>query len=303
MIFPGLKNWAARQGWSQDKNVIYGYYNDYLFTAGDGQGFKFFAVSVPKIDSASQEQVLARLMIRRKELKIANLDFQDHILTVQVAEKFKSMGIQDIEAVLKEMAGALAEAGAVQNSCQDCGVETQDKVLINHTAIHFCPSCYDSLSQNIDAALQEFETEDKNYFQGFMGAILGAVVGAIPWVLVEAFTGVIAAFLGALIGLAAYKGYQLFQGKVGPATRWLIILATIFGLVFAQASVLVIFIIQLEIPLTMENIAIILAAPGLLRELGGSFLFSLLMAGLGVSSLFSRLGSEAKPLPQIQKLS
>ena len=48
---------------------------------------------------------------------------------------------------------------------------------------------------------------------GIIGAILGALVGAIPWFLVSTFTSFYVGWLGFLVGWAAIFGYQKLKGR------------------------------------------------------------------------------------------
>ena len=48
---------------------------------------------------------------------------------------------------------------------------------------------------------------------GVIGALLGALVGAVPWFLVNAFTNFYVGWLGFLVGWAAAFGYQKLKGR------------------------------------------------------------------------------------------
>ena len=53
-----------------------------------------------------------------------------------------------------------------------------------------------------------------NYVLGILGAIVGAMVGAIPTLLLMVFANRLSAWLYALIPLGAYYGYKLCKGKM-----------------------------------------------------------------------------------------
>ena len=48
---------------------------------------------------------------------------------------------------------------------------------------------------------------------GILGALLGALVGAVPWLLVSSFTSFYVGWLGFLVGWAAAFGYQKLKGR------------------------------------------------------------------------------------------
>ena len=54
--------------------------------------------------------------------------------------------------------------------------------------------------------------EPGSYGAGFLGALLGGLIGAIPWALLY-LAGRVAAVLGLLIGWLSEKGYRKLGGK------------------------------------------------------------------------------------------
>jgi hypothetical protein len=56
--------------------------------------------------------------------------------------------------------------------------------------------------------------ETGSYLRGTAGAVLGGIVGIIPWVILG-FINYIAAASGLIMAFLSYKGYTLFKGKRG----------------------------------------------------------------------------------------
>ena len=48
---------------------------------------------------------------------------------------------------------------------------------------------------------------------GILGALFGALVGAVPWFLTSTFADFFVGWLGFLVGVAACWGYRLFKGR------------------------------------------------------------------------------------------
>ena len=76
--------------------------------------------------------------------------------------------------------------------------------------------------------LIQYRERKETYLKGTIGAILGALVGMIPWVILGGF-GWIAGWLGFFITLAATMGYDLFSGKSGKGRLLIIIAISIAG--------------------------------------------------------------------------
>ena len=60
--------------------------------------------------------------------------------------------------------------------------------------------------------------EKNNNLLGILGAVLGAFIGAIPWILVYVYGNLMFSFLAFVIALTAFKGYTLLKGKVTKNT-------------------------------------------------------------------------------------
>lgn len=64
--------------------------------------------------------------------------------------------------------------------------------------------------------------EKNNNLLGILGAVLGAFIGAIPWILVYVYGNLMFSFLAFVIALTAFKGYTLLKGKVTKKTPTII---------------------------------------------------------------------------------
>lgn len=83
------------------------------------------------------------------------------------------------------------------------------------------------------AYLQKHNSMSDNYALGFIGALLGGLVGAIPWAIVSSM-GWFVAWLGYVIAIAASKGYDLMKVKVSMKKMWFVAIAVIIGVFAGQ---------------------------------------------------------------------
>lgn len=74
-----------------------------------------------------------------------------------------------------------------------------------------------------------------SYILGFAGALLGAVIGVIPWFLASTFANFFVGWLGFLVGVAACWGYRKCRGarRTGYAMT-VIVICSVLALVLAE---------------------------------------------------------------------
>lgn len=160
-----------------------------------------------------------------------------------------------------------------QNVCTSCGSEgpfnssdaspTQDTVVVTNAATgeELAAKLEDDIEHSIENPLTpeemaEFDEQQRlnlerrqrqfarvhlsrynslsdNYFLGFVGALLGGLVGAIPWAIVSCM-GWFVAWLGYVIAIAASKGYDLMKVKVSMKKIWFVAISVVVGVFAGQ---------------------------------------------------------------------
>lgn len=77
--------------------------------------------------------------------------------------------------------------------------------------------------------------DSNKYVSGILGALAGAIIGALPWFVAETFLHYFLSILGAVISLASFYGYKLLGGirKKGFALT-VIIISSILAVIFAE---------------------------------------------------------------------
>lgn len=83
------------------------------------------------------------------------------------------------------------------------------------------------------AYLEKQDSLKKNYLLGFVGALVGGLIAAIPWAIVSS-QGWFVAWLGYLIAVAASKGYDLMKVKTDMKKLWCVAGAVIICVLAGQ---------------------------------------------------------------------
>ena len=139
------------------------------------------------------------------------------------------------------------------------------------------------------------ETKIKNeYASGIIGALLGALIGAIPWYLLETFVGYFAAILGYLIAYAAFFGYKKLGGaKKTVFALTVIIISCIIAVLAAEyASQYTIGVLDPEVKTIAaeyglkpgELVVLIMRDPQFFLDILPNLLLGLLFCALGMVS-------------------
>lgn len=77
--------------------------------------------------------------------------------------------------------------------------------------------------------------ETGGYVRGFAGALLGALIGVIPWFLASTFINFFVGWLGFLVGVAACWGYRKLRGARRPGyAMTVVIVCSVLALVLAE---------------------------------------------------------------------
>ena len=122
---------------------------------------------------------------------------------------------------------------------QDIVIESQELVLAN---------------QN-EEPIKENKEKKGSYITGTIGAILGGLVAAIPWILTYTFANMIVAALAIIIAGGAFLGYKIFKGKIGKAFPVIITIVSLLVVTIVTTVICPsILMIQSEYPITWDNL-------------------------------------------------
>ena len=125
--------------------------------------------------------------------------------------------------------------------CPICKHEMCDSAAL--VAGQFVPvhrQCAQEQTQRL-VANAELNQESGNYLTGFIGALLGAIVGCIPTIATILLLKTEFGLLYMLIPLTSYGGYRLFKGRLGGIARIAVILTSLLAFVIMQPSIFYIF--------------------------------------------------------------
>ena len=134
--------------------------------------------------------------------------------------------------------------------------------------------------------------ERNNKTLGVILAIIGAIFGTIPWVIVEWTIGFYASILAAVIGYCALYGYKQVA-KVDHNTKYIVIFATFIGVISTLFTNLAIGLYQKYGSFTLDDIMYnIMDNPEYMKDALISLGMGLLISLLSVRTIIQRVENE-----------
>ncbi len=174
------------------------------------------------------------LRVNHKKYRAKPAHINGKAVTIMLNSEIKRIKPEDVALFLDEFTAYLAEKG-YHSACAVCHRETDDGYTYQGGfVLQMCTPCHEGLAAATSQIKRERE-ETGSYLSGLGGAVLGGIVGIIPWVLIG-MLGFIAGISGLAMAFFAYRGYLMLRGKRGPGMTWILILVLI---VFTYVGVMV----------------------------------------------------------------
>lgn len=233
MIGSALKKMAKENGMQVVHGVAYGAYQNFALTMNEGAGWKALEFATRISDPAAEETL-------KRKLKEVDLMRTYRVQDLVIGQRSIAVIFHDNPGTMKKLRAfldwfmpMLEECGATKVSvCNECGMETAGDdcwVLIDGVAHHMHASCKEAVKRELAQEEQTRKEETAgSYLTGALGAIGGALLGAVVWALVL-MMGYVASIVGLLIGFLAEKGYNLARGKQDKGKIAVLVIAIILG--------------------------------------------------------------------------
>lgn len=310
MLPKTIKDLADIIGFMSDPVQIWGNYKGYPLTLGcygqDKNLTIFSAISLS--DPFSYSTLDAFFVEMEKEKKIASHKSTHGSITLTKTSYLGNFKIEEVQSLLDEITDKYQQLGA-SPACFNCNqIGEMGIARYNGIALPLCDTCFERIQSKINQNLEQHSTMKNNYLSGTIGAVLGALVGSVLWVIIG-LVGYVASIAGLAIAFASAKGYTLFKGKVTRLTPWIIGLSTLFGLIIAQFVTLdLVFYREFKDSISLgDALSLTFHLPFLDPEITTEFikdtLLGLVFAALGAFGTIKNLAAlGAKPAGSIERI-
>lgn len=184
--------------------------------------------------------------IKNMNVKFLNFNFTPYGLLVGLNDLTIKKLVNRLDDILNSIYAILNDFGAKPAEyCPICGEvfnENKKICIIDGLKITIDNSCVEKINQEINNANDEFDKLPNNYLKGFVGALGGALVGAVVSVILYylGFISAISSFVAIILGV---KFYQKMGGKpnkvmivITTITTIVVLILATFGIYYFSAS-------------------------------------------------------------------
>ena len=249
-------------------------------------------------NGVSLEEINLFLKENTKKYRAKPAQINGSAVSVLLNSEVKRIKPEDVGVFVDEATAFLAEHG-YSSGCAVCGQDSGEGYTLQGGFVQqMCAPCHEKLAVATTEIKRE-RAETGSYLTGLVGAVLGGIIGIIPWVLIG-MLGYIAGISGFIMAFLSYKGYLLLRGKRGPGMTWIMIIVLI---VFTYIAVLTSEGVAAYQMLTDEGyiftipelIGAVIEAPFMpdAGPLWGSIAIGWLFAGLGSFTFLRKMNKEA----------
>ena len=136
--------------------------------------------------------------------------------------------------------------------------------------------------------------ENNNYFKGFIGSLVGAIVFSVPWLLMYVYGGYILSILAFVIGIGSFKFYKMFGGIVTKKTPIIIVISSILIITLLNFVVIPLFLLYKEgMGIDLSYLSSLYSNSEFVSAMLGDYLISVLFTFLGIGGVIKNINYEA----------
>lgn len=299
-----LEKHALELGWEHQAPFIYtnvmGF--DFSIIYNPSPSLLYFIVNVNPVSPVVSNALATAIQPRQKELGIRYSIQSSTLIQFQKAVIMKLPTTTQLQDLVQALALILSDAGVTPpTQCAFCNLDgSDDKATINGIKVSAHHDCKTKAIEETSTAQAQNDSREPELLKGTVGALFGAMIGSIPWILVDWFVGFYAGILGILIGTSALFFYKKFGGKVVKATRTIIIVATLLGVLFANFAIATMILINSDGLLILENYVIVYTDPELGPIMIQSLAIGLFISLFSLPTIFQKVKSEESTVPTIK---
>lgn len=153
----------------------------------------------------------------------------------------------------------------------------------------------DELNNNENEQNSEIQNPPKNFALGALGALIGAFVASIPWILMYVYGNMILSALAIIVAIGALKGYQILKGPIDKKLPVVISITSLLAVVVTTLVIIpMLLLIQEGYPATIDNLKVLYAYDEFLAGIMQDLIVSVVFTVLGISGVVANVNRKIK---------
>jgi hypothetical protein len=233
----------------------YGVVNGYQFSyrINPTQASSYLCCISAPIASKSQE-IKNFLESKNKELKFAGMRVDPNQIIFQPFSWTGASGMKNLELELNAITSFLKENGVPESEyCPVCGqkIEQGSWVKFDEGLAYLDNACAENLKKLAVAREAEYNALPNNYGKGFIGALLGGLIGGVAWIGIG-MIGFVSGWVAFLISGLASLFYDKFKGK---PSGWKIVIVSGASLLVILCAQFVLYLVVVASAMEKEGIS------------------------------------------------
>ncbi len=204
-----LYEWTRLSGFELHDNRLIGNVNGFWFSCLNTQNGRMIVFAAGSPRAEAPDELRRYLRENRKTLGATTAGVgKNSTLTLTRTARGRAGNAEALHAFVHAVAQVLPQFGFVPNGhCAGCAAPSDRYALWENALLPLCDDC---LQQK--ASQKRAPVTGVSCLTGLMGAVLGGLVGVIPWLLAAHYTDRFILYLAVLAGMGAYGGYRLLRG-------------------------------------------------------------------------------------------
>ena len=134
----------------------------------------------------------------------------------------------------------------------------------------------------------------KNNAVGILGALIGAILFSIPWIITYIYLNYILSLLAMVIAFGSFYFYKLFGGEITKKTSIVVTISSLLSITLATFVFIPLCLMLKEnIAINAENISLVYQNSEFIGALVSDYLVSLLFTALGIGGIIRSINQQA----------
>jgi len=299
MLWPGIKKLGKELNLKRTDSEVVGFIKSCFVKLYDGYNMKVLELYVPQMDVDDKNNVIKKLDAR----KIKKYEWLPNGVKIIFTEIFAPYSIKKIKELLDELVNYFSGKYPAQRpQCQHCGQTNEtDIYCVDNASLLLCDDCSAKIEKNAQKENEEQKNVKGNYLLGFIGALLFAVPGILLTVIFFVYLERLAAVSAVVYISLGIIGYKKFKGKISPIGAVVIAIAALLMVAVGVITAYSVLIFKNIKMINIDLLIFFLKMPEIHKELMTNLAVSYIVSAFYFVFQFYKIFKDWKNIKSIYK--